>query len=115
MKGFMISIEHVFDDSFNITSIYINLIKKDELKYFNSNTKEISADDEDCIVNLDFGKRIFEIYKNENEQITELIGVEIILYDADLCPSKVLDKIQDHISADEFNKVMNIVTSKISV
>lgn len=105
----MISVEHIYDDDFKTTSIYINLIKKDEMKYFSCTTKELSSDDDDCMVNLDFGKRIWEIYKDEREQKTALIGVEIIYSDI-LCFSKVLDKIRDHISSDEFNKVLHIMT-----
>lgn len=105
----MISVENIYDDNFKITSIYINLIKRDEMKYFRCTTKELSSEDDDCMVNLDFGKRIWEICKDERKQKTVLIGVEIIYSDT-LCLSKVLDKIQEHISSDEFNKVMNIMT-----
>lgn len=105
----MISVEHIYDDNFKTTSIYINLIKRDEMKYFRCTTKELSSEDDDCMVNLDFGKRILEIYKDEREQKTVLIGVEII-YSETLCLFEVLDKIRDHISSDEFDKVMTITT-----
>lgn len=105
----MISVENIYDDNFKITSIYINLIKRDEMKYFRCTTKELSSEDDDCMVNLDFGKRIWEICKDEREQKTVLIGVEII-YSETLCLFEVLDKIRDHISSDEFDKVMTITT-----
>ena len=104
----MISVEHIYDDNFKITSIYINLIKRDEMKYFRCTTKELSSEDDDCMVNLDFGKRILEIYKDEKVQKTVLIGVEIIYSDILFLP-KVLDMIKDHVSTEEFNKVTNIM------